>query len=160
MYPRLIVKSTAGFTLVEITLAIGIVGFCLLALLGLLPVGLNTVRDSMVQVGESGIARQLRVQLEQVSPNSIAALTSATNYYTQQGVQVSASDADFKNAYYSVTFQVNDPVVAGSVTGFNTSAKTVTATLHYPQAAPAAQRQTKTFSLLASLGTDPLPATP
>jgi type II secretory pathway pseudopilin PulG len=34
--------SPAGFSLIEVTLAVGIIGFCLIAVLGLLPTGLNT----------------------------------------------------------------------------------------------------------------------
>ncbi len=148
-------KATGGFTLVEITLAIGIVGFCLLSILGTLPVELATVREAVVQVGESGIARQIRAQLEQVTPSSISILTNTTNYYTQQGTQVFSSDpANFKNAYYSATFVVTDPVVTGSATNFNSSARTITVTLHYPQIATA-QQQTKIFSLLASVTAEP-----
>lgn len=39
-------KNKDGFSLVEITIAIGIISFALLALLGLLPTGLNTVKAS------------------------------------------------------------------------------------------------------------------
>ncbi|MDR1190761.1 MAG: hypothetical protein LBK60_03730 [Verrucomicrobiales bacterium] len=38
--------TTRGFSLVEVTLALGVVTFCLLALVGLLPMGLDTVKVS------------------------------------------------------------------------------------------------------------------
>jgi type II secretory pathway pseudopilin PulG len=40
-------KSAAGFSLVEVTLAIGVIAFAFVALLGMLPVGLNTHRQSV-----------------------------------------------------------------------------------------------------------------
>lgn len=40
-------KKTAAFSLVEVTLAIGIIAFGLLAIIGLLPVGMNSGRESV-----------------------------------------------------------------------------------------------------------------
>lgn len=40
------VKAYRGFSLVEVTMAIGIVSFALLAIVGLIPVGLKSVKDS------------------------------------------------------------------------------------------------------------------
>lgn len=40
-------RSRTAFSLIEIVLALGIVAFVLVALVGLLPVGLNTNRDSL-----------------------------------------------------------------------------------------------------------------
>jgi type II secretory pathway pseudopilin PulG len=40
---------TAGFSLVEVTLALGVAALCLLVLLGLLPTGLNTQKASIQQ---------------------------------------------------------------------------------------------------------------
>ena len=39
MKPR---KTESGFSLAEVTLAVGVAGFCLVAIFGLLPVGLNS----------------------------------------------------------------------------------------------------------------------
>jgi type II secretory pathway pseudopilin PulG len=39
-------NASRGFSLVEVTLALGLVSFCLLTMMGLLPVGLNAVRSS------------------------------------------------------------------------------------------------------------------
>lgn len=39
-------KRCAGFSLVEVALALGLVSFCLLALVGLLPMGLGTIKTS------------------------------------------------------------------------------------------------------------------
>jgi len=44
-----------GFSLVEVTLAIGIAGFCLIALFGMLPVGLKTNQAAVQQMLANGI---------------------------------------------------------------------------------------------------------
>src|ERR1700757_678896 len=41
--------STCAFSLVEVTLALGIAAFCLIAVFGLLPVGLQTNRSATAQ---------------------------------------------------------------------------------------------------------------
>lgn len=46
-----------GFSLVEVTLALGIAAFCLLAILALLPVGLNSNQASLEQTAAAGLAR-------------------------------------------------------------------------------------------------------
>jgi len=49
--------SRKGFSLVEVTLALGIAAFCLLAILALLPVGLNSNQASIEQTAAAGLAR-------------------------------------------------------------------------------------------------------
>src|SRR6516225_7614002 len=45
----------AGFSLVEVTLALGIAAFCLIALFGLLPVGVQTNRNATSQTAATNI---------------------------------------------------------------------------------------------------------
>ncbi len=42
-------RASAGFSMIEVALAIGIFGFCLLAVVGLLPTGMKTQRASQEQ---------------------------------------------------------------------------------------------------------------
>lgn len=44
-------SAKAGFSLVEVTMALGLMSFCLVAMLGMLPVGLKQARLSTDQVG-------------------------------------------------------------------------------------------------------------
>lgn len=44
-----------AFSLVEVTMAIGIVSFCLLALVGLLPVGLNAIKTSREEAAAANV---------------------------------------------------------------------------------------------------------
>lgn len=48
-----------GFSLVEVTLAMGIISFAILTVMALMPVGLSTMRSAMDQTTETQIIRQL-----------------------------------------------------------------------------------------------------
>ena len=48
-------RSTAAFSLVELTLAIGIAAFCLIAVFGLMPVGVQTNRNATSQTAATNI---------------------------------------------------------------------------------------------------------
>jgi uncharacterized protein (TIGR02598 family) len=48
-------RCTAAFSLVELTLAIGIAAFCLIAVFGLMPVGVQTNRNATSQTAAASI---------------------------------------------------------------------------------------------------------
>lgn len=48
-------SAPAGFSLVEVTLALGICGFCLIAVFGLMPVGVQTNRNAISQTAAASI---------------------------------------------------------------------------------------------------------
>jgi uncharacterized protein (TIGR02598 family) len=48
-------KQAAAFSLVEIVLALGVAGFCLIAILGLMPVGVQTNRNATSQTAATNI---------------------------------------------------------------------------------------------------------
>ena len=50
-------RGLAGFSLVEVVLALAVAAFCLVVILGLLPVGLTSNRSSINQTVASGLAR-------------------------------------------------------------------------------------------------------
>lgn len=52
-------EQNAGFTLVEVTLALGIAAFCLVALMGLLPTSLKTQQSSIQQTTASQIISEI-----------------------------------------------------------------------------------------------------
>ena len=53
----------AGFSLIEVVLAIGIFGFCLISLMGLIPVALRTSRDSINKSTEVRMLQAVRANL-------------------------------------------------------------------------------------------------
>jgi Tfp pilus assembly protein PilV len=52
-----------GFSLVEVTLALGVAAFCMVTLLGLLPVGLNSNQAAIEQTVAAGIAGSIASDL-------------------------------------------------------------------------------------------------
>lgn len=54
-----------GFSLVEVTLAIGIVSFALLAVMGLLPVGLKSVKNAAEQAAAANVVNSAAEALRQ-----------------------------------------------------------------------------------------------
>ncbi len=61
-------KRRAGFSLVEVAIALGIAAFCLVALLGLLPLGLNSTRAASEETLAMNIATAVIADLKSV-PN-------------------------------------------------------------------------------------------
>jgi uncharacterized protein (TIGR02598 family) len=53
------VRSAAGFSLVEVTLALGVAAFCLIAVFGLMAVGLKTQQASVQQTKANTIISQI-----------------------------------------------------------------------------------------------------
>jgi len=60
--------QTASFSLVEITVALGIGAFCLIAILGLLPIGVQSNRDSSSQTAATTIMRNVIADMR-ATPN-------------------------------------------------------------------------------------------
>lgn len=56
-----------GFSLVEVTMAIGIVSFALVSILGLMPVGLNLFRDTVKDTSSKRIADRLIAEIRDTS---------------------------------------------------------------------------------------------
>src|SRR5437867_7336907 len=55
--------KTTAFSLVEVTLALGVAAFCLIAVLGLLPTGLKTQQASTEQTTANTIVSQIVADL-------------------------------------------------------------------------------------------------
>jgi len=81
-------KRRGGFSLVEVTLAIGIVAFAFMSILGLIPVGMKTFRSS-INTSVSGQIFQRIVNEAQQS--DFITLTNSTNYFDDQGNKVASN---------------------------------------------------------------------
>lgn len=101
---RPINQSESGFSLVEVTLALGIVTMAILSTLGLLTVGLQLNRDSVARTEAASVAREVVTDLQMltdwdspsprlgITPNS-AGTTPSTFYVTPDGSLLSAASA-------------------------------------------------------------------
>ena len=79
-------RSTAAFSLVELTLAIGIAALCLIAVFGLVPVGVQTNRNATSQTAATNILSSVASDLRASPPNqqssSIYGISRSKNTWT------------------------------------------------------------------------------
>src|SRR5712692_3856651 len=73
-------EDTAAFSLVEVTLALGVGAFCLLAVLALLPIGITSNQTSINETTAAGIAGAIAADLR------ASVVASKTTSLTQSGV--------------------------------------------------------------------------
>ncbi len=85
-------SSSAGFSLVEVALAVAIAALAIITLLGLLPQGLEMARKTSVITNNSSILEQIIRNLENMQWSDIPATGTASKYYTDEGLEV-ASDS-------------------------------------------------------------------
>ncbi|MDD5349046.1 MAG: hypothetical protein PHQ12_02425 [Chthoniobacteraceae bacterium] len=87
-------RSPSGFSLVEVALAIGIAGFCLISILGLIPVGLSVSQNASAQNGAVGIMGAIAADLRNAQTTgtaspyfkfSIPDTTGKTLYMDEEG---------------------------------------------------------------------------
>jgi Tfp pilus assembly protein PilV len=64
-------RFPAGFSLVEVTLALGIAAFCLIAIFGLMPVGVQTNRNATSQTAGTNIVAAVVADLRATPKNSL-----------------------------------------------------------------------------------------
>ena len=72
----------AGFSLVEVTLALGVAGFCLIALFGLLPVAINSNRTATEQTAANGILSAIIADLRATPATSPRGSAATSQQYS------------------------------------------------------------------------------
>jgi uncharacterized protein (TIGR02598 family) len=92
-------KQVAAFSLVETTLAIGVVAFALVAMLGLMPVGLTSFRQAMDASTSSRIIQRVSADLRQ---GSSVQPQQPILYFDEQGDEMTSASSDGKKALYHV----------------------------------------------------------
>ncbi len=100
-----------GFSLIEVTLALGIVSFALITILGVMPVGLNSLRDAVDETTESQIIRQIGAEATLLPFASIQTeMEGKTYYFDDEGQPQQSSD---QNTRYTASVSVVDPDYPG-----------------------------------------------
>jgi uncharacterized protein (TIGR02598 family) len=82
-----------AFTLVEVVLAMGVVSFAMISMLGLLTAGLVTFHDAINATTEAEITQQLANQLELANYSSITNSGVSNYYFTMEGIPTNAASA-------------------------------------------------------------------
>jgi hypothetical protein len=88
--------TTGAFSLVEVALALGIAAFCLTAIFGLLPVGLNSNQSAIGQTEASGLARGIAADLRAAPATPGGGVTSSRYRIFIPAPAGSASGASFQ----------------------------------------------------------------
>lgn len=101
-------SRTKAFSLVEVTLALGVVSVSLLSLIGLMPAGLGVLRDSMDQTVHVQIVQRITAGL--VS-SDFASLGNETLTFDQEGQLI--ANAEDSVAQYKATIQEANPSMPG-----------------------------------------------
>lgn len=106
-----------AFSLVEVVLALGVVSFAMVSILGLIPVGLSTYRNAMNLSVEAGIAQRLVADVQRADFQNLG---SADFTFDDQGIEVTADKAIF-----TAHVDTPQPVSAGNIIQSGAPARTV-----------------------------------
>ena len=87
-------RRQAAFSLVEVVMALGIAAFCLVALLGLMPVGLKTVRDARGDALRAEVLKAMGNIAQQTDYSLLGNLAGKKYYFDINGLVVSSASAD------------------------------------------------------------------
>lgn len=101
-----------GFSLVEVVLALGLMSFAVIAILGLIPTGLTTLRQSMNQTVEAQIVRSIGAQSVMANFTNLA---TNNMYFDDEGLP--AKNA--AGAFYTVNVTTNVPIFPGIANATN-----------------------------------------
>lgn len=100
-------QKKRGLTLVEVALALGVVSFSMISILGLLPSGLVQLRESMNQTVEAQIVSAIAAQALVTEFSNQA----GTEYFDEEGLAVRSTDP---NVFYTVEISALDSIFPGS----------------------------------------------
>jgi len=104
-----------GFSLVENTLALGILAFALISLMGLIPLGLDNFQSAKSQSVEIEIMKVVSAIAQQTPYDQMtAAMSGKTLYFGENGLEV---DADDPERIYAAVMQITPNVVLPAKSG-------------------------------------------
>jgi uncharacterized protein (TIGR02598 family) len=88
-----------AFSLVEVVIAVGLMSFALVAIFGLMPVGMKSVGEAVDATRTSMIAADVEGRIKNMRPpidfSSSAAVAVGPFYYDRQGVSVTGASGGF-----------------------------------------------------------------
>ena len=95
-----------GFTLVETALAMGIVAFALIPIIGLIPVGLDSLREAISSTVESQIVQSISGEILLTKYDKVVTTYSqpVVTYYTEEGTLLPSDSGKL----YTVTVDLKD----------------------------------------------------
>lgn len=119
----------AGFSLVEVTLAIGVVSFALLSAVGTISIGLLNIRDSKQDTEHAQVVTQMASIAMQAPFDQLENVAAAGPYFfTQSGRRVNSSDEALYRAKLTVK-PGDETFYPGAPEDLNSSAKIIEVTV-------------------------------
>ena len=111
-------RTQAGFSLVEVTMALGLMSFCLVAMLGMLPVGLQQARQSTDQAAAMQVLAAVRSDFQNVPSNGRSVQFKIPTDVADKGSFLVDSALNLTEQQSAARYQVNYEVAvpAGSQT--------------------------------------------
>jgi uncharacterized protein (TIGR02598 family) len=117
-------STKSGFSLPEVTMAVGIAAMAIVVLLGLVPAGMSSIRDASTTLAESRIIQQIAAEI-QGSNWGTGSGTAATyvqlmtyndtrRFYDDQGTPLEEDDSNSIRLSYVARIQIN-PTGAAAV---------------------------------------------
>ncbi|MEI6351727.1 MAG: hypothetical protein WCP06_11550 [Verrucomicrobiota bacterium] len=94
-------RPKAAFSLVEVTLALGIAAFCLITAFGLLPIGLTSNRNSTEQTAASRLATAVIADLRATPPAISGAASSQSPVFQIEIPAPSSSAQIIRHVYFA-----------------------------------------------------------
>lgn len=141
-------RLSHGFSLIEVTIALGIVSFALIALFGLLPTGLTTFRSSIDRSVASQIAQNIISQARQTEFSSLSTLATpagSPKKFTEDGDETT----DAAKTIYVAKIEVETSVSLPAAPAPNTSmAKIRVRVVNSPSGGEAAITSNSTSSVV------------
>jgi len=101
-----------GFSLIEVVTALGIVSFAVISILGLIPTGLNTLKDSNAETVRAQIVRSIAGSALTANFSTL----NATASFDSDGQPILSSD-ETTYPRYTVNATTNAPSFPGSTSG-------------------------------------------
>ncbi len=93
-------RRNGGFSLVEVTMSIGIVSFAFVALFALLPVGMTQFREAMDSSVKTQIIQRVVADAQQTDFDLLRAKPTEIRYFDDQGTDLGAEP--HSNSIYTV----------------------------------------------------------
>lgn len=114
-------RPSKGFSLVEVTLAIGITAVALVSLMGMLPKGMSTLQKATDEAVTGRIHQQIMGEI-QLTPweaesgggSPLLRFDKQIRYYDDQGIQLSDSERQGNPQSHVYTARVSLPAASGS----------------------------------------------
>lgn len=97
-----------ALSLIEVVIAIGLISFAMIPLLGLMPGGMNMYRSASDDVALGLIRKDLTATFRNIGFSNAALVSSTNFFYSENGEPVQSSDPF---AIYEVRLSSNDPAV-------------------------------------------------